>query len=125
MALDLEDIGKACAAVRCSPHRRSVNSFAHLSFERPRLGSGDGRRMVFDRLGGQAVSDHELAMPLVALFRGVVIREDSRFECLGSLGCVFQSDNDGFGGPPYRLHFASIVVASFGFRTAASECVLD
>src|SRR5262249_58964924 len=41
---------------------------------------------------------------------GVVIREDSRFECLGNLRCVFQSDNGDFGGPPYRLHFAVIVV---------------
>jgi hypothetical protein len=55
MALDLEETEKACAAVRCSRHRRTVNSFAHLSFERPRSARGDGGSVVFDRIGGQTV----------------------------------------------------------------------
>jgi hypothetical protein len=31
--------------------------------------------------------------------------EGSRFECLGGLRCVFQSDNDGFDVPPCRTAF--------------------
>jgi hypothetical protein len=49
------DLEKACAAVRCSRHRRTVNSFAHLSFERPRWARGNGGPMVFDRIGDQTV----------------------------------------------------------------------
>src|SRR5215813_9983702 len=51
---------------------------------------------------------------------------NGRFECLGTLRCVFQCDNDGFGCPPCRTAFGPrSSFASFRFRTAAPDCVLD
>src|SRR5262249_47025493 len=53
-------------------------------------------------------------------------RRNGRFECLGTLRRVFQCDNDGFGCPPCRTAFGPrSSFASFRFRTAPPDCVLD